>query len=504
MTEHLPVDATMCAMKVPRSAWPVAVSLVVLAACGTRLPERDFVRAQQQGGAGVVGPSTGPSGGVVSTAGPGLPGALTSTGTGGSQTGPQSTTGPGALGNTASDVGVTATTITIGNIASKTNPFDPRAFVGPTYGLQAFVHWTNEHGGIHGRQLVLRFCDDQGSGDQNNTCVHSLVDSAHIFAFASNAILSYSGASYANGKGVPDVGSQPIDNAYNQYPNMFDIYGEEYPRDGKQVGIKGKLYGGTEIYRYFKTKFPNVPKVAGVVEYNQAESQRFGDSIANGLQHEGYTVDTKVVNFALPDYDSVAIDFKNKGVNYVYDTIDREGNVRLCKALDDNGVTLTAKVLTPQSWEQSVDTDYSASPKCRNELYATGMTRNYADTKYPQVAAFRQQMAADGHGGTNDMSEWALEGWAGGQWLADAIASCGADVTRKCVTQFVNAGPTHPYDAHGLLVPRYFEERSTPREPQTNCINVARWSDAAHTWVTQVPDMDKNCFTVTEYPYAAQ
>jgi branched-chain amino acid transport system substrate-binding protein len=493
-------------MRVPsRLALPLALSLLALAACGTRLPDQAFVRAQQQqqGGPGALLPTTGPSGGAASI-GPAGPGVGPNTGPG-TSTGPQASAGPsGGAGNTASDIGVTATSITIGNIVSKTNPFDPRAFVGPTYGLQAFVHWTNEHGGINGRQLVMKFCDDQGSGDQNNACVHQLVDSAHVFAFASNAILTYSGASYVNSKGVPDVAGQPIDNAYNHYPHMWDIYGEEYPRDGKQVGIKGQLYGGTEIYRYFKQKYPNVAKTAGVVEYNQAESQRFGDSIANGLQHEGYTVDKKVVNFALPDYDSVAIDFKNKGVKYVYDTIDREGNVRLCKALDDNGVSLTAKILTTQSWEQSVDSDYSSSPKCRNELFATGMTRNYEDTKYPQVADFRQQMSADGHGDANSLSEWALEGWAGGLWLADAITSCGADVTRRCVEAFINAGPSHPYDAHGLLVPRYFEERSTPREPQTNCINVARWSDSAHSWVTQVPDMDHNCFTVTEYPYAAQ
>lgn len=489
-------------------AGAVAVSTLLLAACGTRLSNGAFDRAQQLQ-SGQTGPQTssGPAGGpnpTSSAVGPG--GAPTQGPGGGPSTGPRGGNGgAGPLGNTASDIGVTPTTVTIGNIVSQTNPFDKRAFVGPTYGLEAFVHWTNAHGGIHGRQLRMAFCDDQGSGDQNNTCVHQLVDSDKVFAFASNAILTYSGASYVNSKGVPDIGSQPIDNAYNQYPHMWDIYGEEYPRDGKQVGIKGQLYGGTEVYRYFEKAYPNVAKVAGVVDYNQSASTRFGNSIASGLQHEGYKVVVKTVNFALPDYDSVAIAFKNQGVKYVYDTIDREGNIRLCKALDDNSVsdTLQAKVLTTQSWEQSIEGDYTDSPKCRNKLFATGMTRSYADTKYAGVANFRQQMAADGHGGAEQLSEWALEGWAGGQWLADAIASCGADVTRTCVEKFVNGGPSHPYDGDGLLVPRYFEERSTPREPQINCINVARWLDNAHGWVTQVPDMDKNCFTVHEWPYSA-
>jgi branched-chain amino acid transport system substrate-binding protein len=493
-----------------RLAGAAAMSLLLLTACGTRLSTGAFDRAQevQAGGSGPQA-SSAPSAGPDATSAPVGPGGAPSQAPGGGNgtTGPQGGNGggDGSSGNTASDVGVTATTITIGNIVSKTNPFDARAFVGPTYGLEAFIHWTNAHGGINGRQLVLRFCDDQGSGDQNTACVRQLIDGDKVFALASNAILTYSGGSYVYQKRVPDIGGQPIDNPYYEYPNIFDIYGEEYPRDGKQIGFKNQLYGGTEVYRYFKTKYSSVPLVAGVVDYNQSASTRFGNSIADGLRHEGYKVVVKTVNFALPDYDSVAIDFKNQGVKYVYDTIDREGNVRLCKALDDNGVseTLQAKVLTTQSWEQSVDTDYGDSPKCRNKLFATGMTRNYADTKYPGVAAFRQQMAADGHGGTEQLSEWALEGWAGGQWLADAIASCGAAVTRTCVMKFVGAGPSHPYDAHGLLVPRWFEQRSAPQEPVTNCINVARWADASHSWVTQVPDMDKNCFTVHEWPYTA-
>jgi branched-chain amino acid transport system substrate-binding protein len=491
----------------------LAVSAVVattaLAACGTRLPEDDFAQAQQ-GGVLVPGPdgslapgvvptggSGGPTAGPSATSGPGA-GPLATSGPDGSDgdTGP----GPGAANNTASDIGVTPTTITIGNISSKDNVFDPRAFVGPIYGLQAFVRWTNAHGGIHGRQIILKTCNDQGSGDANVSCVHQLIDNDKIFAMVGNAILSYDGASYVASKNVPDMGAQPIDNAYQRYPNLWDIYGEYYPRDGKQVGFNGTLYGGTEVYKYFTRKFPNVPKVAGVVEYNQSASERFGDSIASGLKYEGYRVIKKVVNFALPDYDSVAIDFRNEGVQYVYDTIDREGNVRLCKALDDNNVEFVAKVLTTQSWEQSIADDYSESPNCRAALWATGMTRNYADTQYEQVRNFRQQMAADGHGGDDQLSEWALEGWAAGVWFADAAASCGADLTRQCLAAFLSSGK--PYTARGLLVPRWFEQLSKPEPQSTNCINVARWIDS-RGWVTQVPDMNKNCFTLKEQPYSA-
>ena len=162
-------------------------------------------------------------------------------------------------------------------------------------------------------------------------------------------------------------------------------------------------------------------------------------------------------------------------MQYVYDTIDRAGNVRLCKALDDNKVNLTAKILTPQSWEQSINTDYKDSQHCANELWATSNTRNYEDTQYPGVANFRQQMAALGHGDANSMSEWALEGWAGGSGSPTPSRRAAPTSRASASSRFVNAGPKHQYDAHGVLTPRYFIQRSTPEEPSYNCINVARW-----------------------------
>jgi ABC-type branched-subunit amino acid transport system substrate-binding protein len=494
-----------------------------LAACGTRLPDSAFAQAQRQalgggsGGTGAGGGIGGRGGGAgTSKAGSGGGGSLTGPGSGhgGSQGGGAGGGGGGAggsgagggsgatsaKGNTASAPGVTARTITIGNISSRTNPFDPRAFVGPLYGLEAFVRYVNAHGGIHGRQLVLKTCDDQGQGNDDVNCVQQLVGTDHVFALVGNAILDYQGAPQVNSAGVPDIGSQPIDTPYDEYPHLWDLYGETYPRNGHEIGLHGKLYGGTEVYRYFKVRDRQVPLKAGVVDYNQADSERFAQSIVNGLKAEGYQVTEKTVNFALPDFDSVAIAFKNAGVKYVYDTIDREGNVRLCTALQDNNVPFFAKVVTTQSWEQSINSDYSGAKSCANRLWTYGNTRNYEDTQYPPVAAFRRQMSADGTSSADQLSEWALEGWAGAQWFADAAGSCGAKLTRGCVEAYMNRRQS--YTGHGLLTPRHFAEQNFQRPTIRNCINMAHWSVAKNSWITATPNMDSDCFEVHNLPYS--
>ncbi|WP_194922400.1 ABC transporter substrate-binding protein, partial [Catenulispora rubra] len=134
---------------------------------------------------------------------------------------------------------------------------------------------------------------------------------------------------------VPDIGGEPISNAYDQYPHLYSIYGSDYPRDGKSIGWQGKLYSSTEAEHYAKTVLG--AHVAGLVSYNQADSARYASYEAEALRKEGFTVVPEQLDIALADFDSAALDMKNKGVDVVFDTIDTDGNARLCKAIEDAG-----------------------------------------------------------------------------------------------------------------------------------------------------------------------
>ena len=480
-------------------SWFVLLPTVV-SGCATRLPDSAF---SSPGTVVVVSP--GSSLGPVTTLAPTdipVAGASSTPSGSTSSSGPIAggSAGPVSEPNTASDVGVTPTTVTLGLIASRSNAFDPSAFVGPQYGATAFVDDVNRRGGVHGRTLRLVVCDDHGEAARNQQCVRHLVDDEKVFALVSNAIFDYAGAEYVQAKGVPDVGSQPIDTAYAQYSHLFDLYGVAYPRNGT-IGYNDRLEGGTEVYRYFANRFPKAAKKAGVVYYNQSASQRYGESIAAGLQKEGYRVVSKEVNFALPDYDSAVLDMKAQGAQYVYDALDSNGNENLCNAMDANGLSsrVTAKVTTTQSWTASIRQQYADAPLCRNKIWATGNTLTYDDIDKPQVKAFRDAVARLHLDRPDQLSEWSLEGWAGAQWLADAMASCRARLTRSCVETYLNR--PEDYDGHGLLTPRNFVKHP-PTKTSRNCLNVARWSDGARRWVSQVADQSRNCFTVPNILYS--
>jgi branched-chain amino acid transport system substrate-binding protein len=396
--------------------------------------------------------------------------------------------------------GVTADTVKVGMIDSITSPVGTDAFSGPGYGAQAFFKALDAAGGVNGRKIIVDQCDDSGSGLGNEQCAHQLIDSDKVLAFAGNSILDYAAAGYVNSRGVPDIGGEPITNAYDQYQHLYSIYGSDEPRNGS-VGWNGRLYGSTEVYAYFKQRFG--AHVAAVVSYNQSDSVRYAQYVASGLRAEGYTVVDEQLDFALPNFAAAASDMKAHGVQIVFDAIDTSGNGRLCAAIDQSGLNLIAKVTTTQSWDQTVRTTYADAPHCRNALFATGSDRNYEDTQYPAVAAFRAAMAKYFPDRQDKLSAWELEGWASAQWLTDAIASCGNAVTRACVERFMNQPQS--YDAHGLLIPASFTV-TPPAATTRACLDVVRWQDSANSgaggWVTQVPDMNTNCFTVPVISYA--
>jgi branched-chain amino acid transport system substrate-binding protein len=516
-----------------RRLLPVLIAAVALiaAACGTRLPDSAFTQAQGGTGngsnsaTGAGGNGSGPNGvGNAGAAPSGAAGGGTG-GAGSSSSGRgRAATGkgpsgskplPGGAGNFASDVGVTPNEIQVGIVNSMTNAFDPHAFVGMYYGAVAYFDTLDQHGGVHGRLVHVNFCNDQGQGSNNVSCVQSLINNDHVFAFVAGAELAYNGASYVEKAGVPDVAGQPIDTAYDQYSDLFSFYGSQYPRNNSEPGVNGYDYGGTEVYRYFKLRFPNVPFKAAVVYYNQAASQRFAQNTANGLKAEGYSVDMEEINFALPDYNSAVLTMKQKGVRYVYDVLDEGGNESLCRAMDQNSFYVQAKVTTDENMVDSTGSDFSASPHCRNSIYAFTYSDNYEDTNIAAVAAVRAGLHRYGFDSRSALSEWELDGWASAQWLTDGIRSCGADLTRKCLLSWLNHLPASGYNGDGLLDPggrNYIRWTGPPPKTVHNCVGIARWQDSADGgaggWVTQPlvgndHEDGFSCFEVYNIPYPA-
>ncbi|MFJ6087242.1 ABC transporter substrate-binding protein [Streptomyces sp. NPDC092369] len=383
--------------------------------------------------------------------------------------------------------------IRVGIITSVTSPVGGDTFTGPRGGAKAWFDRLNARGGIDGRPVEVRECDDGGSGVGNNTCVHRLIDEDKVVALVATTALDYAGASRVSHARVPDIGGQPIGAAYDTWPHLYGIYGSLAPRNGTP-GWGGKLYGGTEVYRYFKRT--QGARTAAVVSYNQAASAAYARLVEQGLRAEGYKVVTEQVDFALPNFRAAAADLKQQGADLVFDAIDTHGNAQLCEAMDEVGADVIAKVTNVQNWTSTVPDDYKDAPRCRNALWATGSSRDFEDTSNPAVREFR-----DATKGLKTHSQWQVEGWAAAMWFTDAAKACArttTGVTRACVDGFMNR--SEHYTADGLLVPVSFERLAEPPKARRTCLSVARWQDG-RGWVPQ-GDMNSTCFEVPQLPYS--
>src|SRR5437879_5779901 len=164
------------AMRPKHSMWKgaaVLVAAVVIAACGARVDDTQVSAAgggaRTSGGASAAAQDQGVQPGEATAVGAAGTAASGSGTTGSGATGGPSTsvaaTAPGDNGG-ATDVGVTATQISLGNISTLSGPV-PGLFAGAVYGTQAWVAYQNSLGGINGRKIRLDVRDDQFDTGQN-------------------------------------------------------------------------------------------------------------------------------------------------------------------------------------------------------------------------------------------------------------------------------------------------------------------------------------------------
>ncbi len=498
----------------------MVVAIVLLAAaCGTRLPDSAFQQrtsaangtaassgtgvgnstdsgvlagnAAAANGSGAGATSASGASGAGSTNGGG--GASGGAGGGGAGGGGAGGGGPGGP-NIDSDIGVTPTSITIGNVTGINGFLGPEAFGTTLKGLEAFVAYTNAHGGVHGRKLILKSCDDQMDATANLACTEKLVQQDHVFGFIDNNSLSPApSAKYEYQQGVPDLGL-PLDNGYFKYPNMFSLYGSQDPRDGTQVGDHGLDWNDTSVYRFFRQRVGATK--AAFFFYSQQTSVSAAKTFEQVAKAEGFQIvyesgGSQGENIAGATWDTDVQTMKGTGADIIFDFVDINANQKICAALDRYGVTpqIKAKVTTVEGVSQHLVDPGAWSPGCRNIIYGSGRTDAYSDTGNPAVKQFVDAFNTYEKPQGAVMAQWSLDGWTVAQVLVDYLNQAGAAPTRKGFIQWLDSIQPYTYDAHGLISSSatWWGNAHHPIT-RKQCNAVAQWQDSAGTFVLRSAD----------------
>ena len=322
-----------------------AVLAVCASACGSRLTGGALRVAEGanagngQGGSGAAstgtggsGPVTGALGAIGATSGTNGTGATPAhaavagaSGSAGKATAAASSGTPTASCNAsnnggATDVGVTANQIVIGNIASISG-VAPGLTQSAQRATEAFAAYVNSQGGICGRTLKVQTYDDQNDAGQNASDAAQACQSTFSLVGSASGF-DNGGASTIQSCGIPYVGAELSTHEMGGVPNAF----------GASPG--NAHYWPTGPAVWLKSQFPNAVTHAAMIYLNVPATQEQATAEMNAYKSVGFNYTyTVAVSPTEPNYAPYVAKMQAAGVQYVTEYSDDNSASRLLQAM---------------------------------------------------------------------------------------------------------------------------------------------------------------------------
>jgi len=442
-------------MRTAQVALLAALSLVV-SACGLRVDSSQVKlatgAAEGSGGGGGGGGFSAGGGGATSSAGGAAGGVAGSSGAaagnggaagnsgsggGGGGSGGTTTTLPAGGNGGASDVGVTATSITVGNVSDLGGPV-PGLFQGGPYGTQAYFDYINQtQGGVFGRKLQLKAADDGLQCNQNEASYQNLVN--QVFAFVGSWSLD------------DNCGASQVMAQHPDVPLVQEALSPQMGGLPNEYSIAPFAYGAnTGPFLYFKSKFPDVVQSVGTLVGNQPAAVASAKGIEAAMQSVGY----KII------YED---DFPPAQSNFTADVVRmRSSNVKevFLQAVNAPDAADLAQEAAQQNWKPALwhcPVCYFAGyiPESGGGSNVEGQYLSVIQELFlgedaasvPEVALFDQWIKQSYPDFQPD--QFADTSWADAALFVQALKAAGPHLTRKAVLSAL--GGMHSYSDNGMF-----------------------------------------------------
>ena len=371
---------------------------------------------------------------------------MTSGGAGGSaQT---ASCGSGSNGGSTAP-GVTANSITIGNVSDVGGPV-PGLFAGGPVGVEAYFNYVNSQGGVCGRQLKLQPQDDSLQCSNNEADYADSVGS--VFAYVGSWSLDdFCGANIMKAhSGVPMVQTYLSPDMQN-LPNAFG------------VAPYSQLVN-TGPFLYFKQKFPQDIQSVGTLVGNQASAVAAWNHAEQAIDSIGYKVIYKD-------------EFPPAQSNFTSDVIQMKADgVKMVILLSVNAPD--AAIFASEAAQQGFHPDVWLCPVCYFGGYvsesggAASVNGQYAyvtfadflgDPGVPEVNTFSHWISATNRSFVPD--EFSAFSWANAALFVHALEQIGPDVTQAKLLAALKGTTT--FTDNGMVTAANIGARSP-----SNCYNV--------------------------------
>ncbi len=479
----------------------VAASGLVLAACGSQVPPKEFVGAQ--GGVGAVNNGNGLTGtgtaaaGSNGNGGTGLGTGSTGTGSGGtgggtgnggtgggsgsrgtgggsggtgggsSAGGPVAGIKAGSCAGFKNGPGMTNSTITIANVADLSGPV-PQLFKSAQTAVTAYVAYFNSTSSICGRKLKVEGLDSQTSesGDQQaatTACGNAFAMVGSMGAFDAG------GADTVSHCGIPDLRAATTETARQRSPVTFGAYSlstSEIP---------------TSPFTYFKSLGDGY-KHAAFVYLDAGASSLNARSFIAGETKMGYNfVYKQAINVAggLIPYDSYATKMAAAGVKYVQYIGAAAPYAQQLKAAIDNESKNNSSfkpifVMDPTAY----DTHYTSAGSSVNGTYVFNAGPLFEEAnRNPQLAAYLLWLQRTSGGSPTFFGTYA---WAAAALFTQLAIQLGGKLTRSSLLAAVRQ--VHSFTDNKMVPPQDVAGKHTPK-----CLSVIQYNNGKWTRKTPYP-----------------
>lgn len=370
----------------------------------------------------------------------------------------------GGSGNKASDVGITPTTINVGNVSGLTGLLSNNFNQGPE-AVQALFSAVNAAGGICGRKLNLQVEDDGQDASHNQSDIQDLIPKSFAFV-GSTSDADNGGVPAMEQAGIPDIG-QNINVVRGANPNFFTAGTFGAQQKNGQDYIYDTLAAGLKANNQFPTKMAflaySIPISALAAKQFETVFQDAGAQICDS---------DLSVSPASPNLTSDVLTMEQKGCNGVFTTMDVTGNAKLLQAMSNQGYH-------PGYAGTTLDGYTPAQISTAGEQQAQGFQIFLNFTPFnenqPALDLYLNELKTYEPG--KEPSAFGIEAWASAQLFIYGLIKAGQNPTRASIENVFRSLTT--WDTGGAMAPTH-EQSRTPG----NClVEVAvKGNDFVRTW----------------------
>ena len=345
-----------------------------------------------------------------------------------------SPTGSSTAGNRASAPGVTATTVTAGQVDDLSKPI-PGLFKGAEVGTQAYFSYVNSQGGVYGRRLVLDVHDSQFDPTIYASATHAVAanDFAMVGAFG---VFDVAEQPIIDQSGLPDISYTLSPKLYND-PHLYSPQGAAWD----QVGLAP--------YKYYTQTYPQAVQKVGTL-YASAVQGQF-NTYLGAIHTAGWNlIYQRGIGTSETDFMADALKMKAAGVKLFYSI--------------GNGAANTAAMLRDFGSINFHPVTFATAAYFNNmgqlaASYANGLMvvlpyvlYNGEDASSVPAVRLLDKWARQTDASYTTGSVDLVYGWAAGELFVDALKQAGRNPTRASLEAALDKQTS--FTASGLFPPQ--------------------------------------------------